>query len=290
MRAWASILLAAAAALAGAQIPSLVVHLDVTGSLSGEPDSPTLFQFYDIMGRPSIASLQFYTPQEFRIYVAEKIEPIPGDAPGDPFDQYYIEDEGIWRVGKQYLPFGSGKILHESAIAAQGETDLISHNIPVSLAICDSGLNLESGVVGRVGSLIGVSFAVGRHFGIAGTSLDDIRHPEDAPGEGRGWRDVFGADATRRFGKWTFRAEALTLQQAETSQDEDTTVLEGAGTYQFKPGYSAGFSVTQSSPAQQYFYRASGEFKIVRGLTFEPSIRFRNGELYDVAAQLRIRF
>jgi hypothetical protein len=279
-----------ASCLAGAQIPDIQLHLDVTGSFRVENYKPSLFQFYDVMGRPSIVAISFYTQQGFRAYAAEKLQPLPGDFVSDPFDEYYFEDEGIWRVGKQYLPFGSGRILHESALAARGDTNLIVENVPISFALCDGGGGFDSGVIGRVGSMIGASFAVGRHFGVAATSLDDIRRPEDAPGEGRGWRQAFGLDAARRVSHWTFRAEAVSFQRGETALDETTNVMELSATLDPKRGESTTFAWTREMPNRQDFYRIGGAFAVIKRVTFEPMIRFRDGSLYDLVAQIRVRF
>lgn len=282
--------LSLAASFARAQIPDIQVHLDVTLSLRGANDTPSLFQFYDVMGRPSILGLSFYTQQGFRAYAAEKLQPLPGDATNDPFDEYYFEDEGIWRVGKQYLPFGSGKILHESALAARGDTNLILENVPIAIALSDGGDGFERGVTGRIGSMIGASIAYGRHFGIAATSLDDIRRPEDAPGTGRGWMEAFGVDASKRFDRWTVRAEAVNFQKGETPLDSNTTLFESAATFEPVRGISTTLTVTREMPDRVDFFRLSGAFAVIKRVTFEPMIRYRNGSLYDIVAQVRVRF
>lgn len=280
----------ATCSVACAQIPDIQLHLDVTGSFRSEPNRPSLFQFYDVLGRPSTVSLSFYTQQGFRAYVAEKLEAMPRDFVGDPFDEYYFEDEGIWRVGKQYLPFGSGRILHESALAARGDTNFIFDNVPIAFALCDGGDGFERGAIGRVGSMIGASVAWGRHFGIAATSLDDIRRPEDAPGEGRGWRQAFGVDASRRLSHWTFRAEAIRFQSGETAFDTNTSVVELSASLDPKRGESTTFAWTREAPSRHDIYRLGGSYAVVKRVTFEPMIRFRDGSLWDLVAQIRVKF
>jgi hypothetical protein len=279
-----------ASAAAFAQIPTIQLHLDLTGSLRIQQTSTSLFQFYDVMGRPSTVSLSFYTNQGFRVYAAEKLQPLPGDNSSDPFDEYYVEDEGIWRVGKQYLPFGSGHILHESALAVRGDTSLILENVPISIALCNAGNGYESGVTGRIGSTIGASVAWGRHFGIAATSLNDIRKPEDAPGQGRGWKQAFGLDATRRLQNWTVRAEAISLQGAEIPADFNRYVFELSGTLSPLKREATTIAMTRQTPDHRNFYRVQGSYEIVKHVTFEPMIRFRDGTLFDLTAQIRIKF
>jgi len=220
----------------------------------------------------------------------KKLQPLPGDSVSDPFDEYYFEDEGIWRVGKQYLPFGSGKILHESALAVRGDTNLLLENVPVAVALCNSGDGWESGVTGRIGSMVGVSFAVGRHFGIAATSLDDVRRPEDAPGQTRGWKQAIGIDGSHRFNRWTIRGEAINFQQGETARDANLTVFEVAASTEPVRGITTALTVSREVPNRVDFYRLSATVLIVKRVTFEPMIRFKDGALYDLVAQVRIRF
>ena len=275
---------------ATAQIPDIKIHLDLTASLRVQQNSTSLFQFYSVMGRPSTVSLSFYTQQGFRAFISEKLQRLPGETNGDPFDEYYFEDEGIWRVGKQYLPFGSGRILHESVLAVRGDTNLIVEGVPASFAICDGGKGYQSGVVSRIGSMIGVSAAVGRHFGIAATSLDDLRRPEDAPGQGRGYRDAFGADASRRLAHWTFRAEAIKFQMSESPLDRDFSVFELSAALNPARGESTNFAWTRQAPRRKDFYRVSGSYEIAKHVSFEPMIRFRDGSLFDLTAEVRLRF
>ncbi len=280
---------AAMTCLASAQIPDIHVHLDATISLRNENNGPSSVEFYDYQGRPSIASIYFYTQQGFKAYVAEKLQQMPKDPGNDPFDEYYFEDEGIWRVGKQYLPFGSGRILHESALAARGDTNLIIEGVPISVALCDGGDGFQRGVTGRIGSMIGASFALGRHFGIASTALDDVRLPDQAPGEGHGWKQAFGVDAARRIGHWTLRAEAVNFQDGETASDMNNTIVELGAGLDPKKGESINFAWTDQLPNRQEFWRVSGTFAMAKGVAFEPMLRFRNSSLYDLVASIRIR-
>ncbi len=279
-----------ASAAAFCQVPTVQLHLDLTGSLRIQQTSTSLFQFYDVMGRPSIVSLSFFTQQGFRVYAAEKLQPLPGDSSNDPFDEYYVEDEGIWRVGKQYLPFGSGHMLHESALAVRGDTSLILENVPIAIAFCNGGNGYESGFTGRIGSVIGASLAWGRHFGIAATSFDDIRKPEDAPGQSRGWKEAFGLDASRRLQHWTVRAEAISLQGAETPADFNRYVFDVSAALNPVKGETTTFGWSRQTPDRHDFYRIQGAYEIVKHVTFEPMIRFRDGTLFDLTAQVRIKF
>ncbi len=148
--------------------------------------------------------------------VAQRLQRIPNDGDEEQLDQYYVEDPGLWRLGKQYLPFGRGLLLRESGRAARGDTNLIFQNLPISAAICDNGRDRTRGVFGRVGSTVGVSFAVGNNIGIQGTSLNAVRRPEDNPGAGRGYKFALGVDGAKRFWIFTVQGEVLALRRGHT--------------------------------------------------------------------------
>src|SRR5207253_1549758 len=120
--------------------------------------------------------------------ISQKFAKIPNDPDRDLLDQYYLEDEGIWRIGKQYLPFGSGRFLHESVLAVRGDTQLVLEGLPIVAAAVDNGKGRQRGFVGRIGSRLGLSFALGSHFGINATSFTLVRRPEDSPGVGHGYK------------------------------------------------------------------------------------------------------
>ncbi len=278
-----------ASSLASAQIPDIRANLDLTFSYRVQPGRAPYANFYSYTGRPSILGLSFYTEQGFRALVSEKLQRIPGDPNSDLFDEYYLEDERIWRIGKQYLPFGSGRLLRESALAAKGDTNLIFEGLPLSIAICDSGKGLDSGVIGRLGSVIGFSVAVGRHFGASGTALTTVRRPEDAPGQGFGWKQAYGIDAARRIGHLLFRAEAISLRYGETPVDKDTAVFDFSVSLDPKRGESMTIGWSRILPAHDDYIRLAGSFAIVKNLSFEPSIRFKNNRLFEISAELRIK-
>ncbi len=279
------------AASAGyAQIPDVKIHLDATFSYRIQNSGKPLANFYDVLGRPSTLSLWFYTEQGFRAFVAEKLQHVPGDRDTDLFDEYYLEDERIWRVGKQYLPFGAGIILHESAVAARGDTNLIVEGLPVSVALCDAGQGLDNGVIGRLGSMIGISSAYGRNFGTAGTSLANVRRPEDAPGPNHGWKEAFGLDATRRLSThWTLKTEAVNFRRGETALDKDCTVFDFGITLSPKRGESTTLAWSRIQPDRKDFLRLSGSYSLSKNIAFEPTVRFRNASLFDISAEIRVR-
>jgi hypothetical protein len=273
-----------------AQVPDVRFKIDATLSFRSEKGGPALLKAYSALGRHSIVGLIFYTEPGFRVYVSQKLEKFSGEVDEQPLEEYYVEDEGIWRLGKQFLPFGTGNILRESVLAVRGDTNLILEHFPVSLAVCDGGSDAQHGVVARAGARVGVSAAFGNHFGIASTALDQIRDPEDSPGKGHGWRSAFGVDYTRKIDRLTIVAEGVALRNGETSTDADLTIADMSVTFAPVQGVTIQAGWTRLLPSDGDVYRVIGSFRITKMLSLEPVIRYRSERLFDAALELRIRF
>jgi len=289
VRRLAVIALAAATVVAGAQAPDVRVRVDATGSYRFTGEGPSLLRYYSVFGRYSTVGLIFYLEPGFRAYVSQKLERISRDADIDPIDEAYVEDEGIWRVGKQYLPFGSGNLLRETGLGVRGDTNLIFEELPMSIAFFDTGEGRQQGVVGRLGTRFGLSFAFGRHFGQNATALTYIRRPEETLGRGRGWKRALGFDFSRRTGNVTISGEALILRDGETLADEDLTVFDIGIRYQpsFQQWLEAGY--TRDATRGIGYLRLRGSASLENNLSIEPFLRFRGSRLYDLGVELRVR-
>jgi len=222
----------------------------------------------------------------YNVVVSERLQRLPRDGNADIFDEAYIEDPGIFRVGKQYLPFGTGRLLHESVTAARIDSNLIAENLPVTLAFCSGGQERQQGGLLRVGRSIGASLFVGEHFGIAGTSLGVVRSPEDASGRGGGWGQAYGLDASRRLGKLALSADFVALNGGP---ERALSVLDLEATY-FSDAYrTIGFGLTSSSGDDPFLIRLFGRIHASRNVDLEPLVRLRKRGLYDAAITLRLR-
>ena len=291
MRALLLALAVQTATLAAAQNPDIIFSVDgrmqfLTGSVG-----PTFVRFYDNLGRHSVGSITFYTEAGFQGYVSEKFERIPNDPDRDSLDQYYVEDEGIWRVGKQYLPFGSGHFLHESVLAVRGDTQLILEGLPIVIAACDNGAGRQRGIVGRLGSRLGLSFALGTHFGINGTSFDLIRRPEDSPGAGHGYKTMLDVDYSKNVGSiFDLGGEAILLRDGNTSADHYDTMFDVSGTLKADPRRQMTIGWTRDNAQHADFYRVMGSFWLSRYLILEPIVRYKGTALFDAGLTFHFKF
>jgi hypothetical protein len=284
------LLIAGLACSAVGQIPDVRVKIDATLSFRSEKGNPAVLKTYSVLGRHSTVGLIFYTEPGFRVFVTQKLQKFSGEVDEEPLEEYYVEDEGIWRLGKQFLPFGTGMIVRESVLAARGDTNLILERFPVTVAVCDGGPGAQRGAVARVGTRVGASIAIGRHFGIASTALNQVRYPEDSPGKGRGWQTALGVDYTRRINRITFVLEGVALRRGETAADKDLDIADASVT--FAPDRNRALQVgwTRILPSNGDVFRVAGSLRLSQTTFLEPLLRYRNQKLFDAAIEVRIRF
>jgi hypothetical protein len=271
-------------------MPDVRVKLEGLLSLRAEHPGPMAARFYDALGNRGVLGITLFLEPGFRGYLAQRLQPIRNDPDGDPFDEYYLEDEGLWRVGKQYLPFGSGRLLRETALAARADTNLIFEGLPVSIAACDAGPGRQRGFIGRVGGRIGASFAIGNHFGISPTSLAYVRYVENSPGKGRGYRVALGGDFSKTFGAVTVRGEGLLLRGGETDLDIDETIFDASVTYLPQRNAALTAGITRSALQEAIYTRLHLSLGLNRNLRLEPLVRFRGRNLYDLNLIVRFSF
>lgn len=277
------------AAVAPAQIPDVKVRLDAVMSYVQARDGASKIRYYSLFGKHGTAALIFQLEPGFTGFLSQKLERIPNDPDRDSVDEAYIEDEGIWRVGKQYLPFGSGNILRESVIAVRADTTLVLEELPIRVAFCDAGEGRQRGMVARLGQNLGASIAFGEHFGINGTAFSQIRRPEESPGRGRGWKRAFGFDVNQQYGKVNVKGEAVLLREGHTALDDDLAVFDVTANW-IPNGFSEitlGYS--RESRRGNDFYRAIVELEATENVTLRPFARMRSGRLWDLGIEVRVR-
>ena len=90
---------------AQAQQPDVQVKVDLLPTGFTGLDRPNSFRWYDDLAHYSTVGLSVTFEQGFHAYVSERLERLPNNADSEQLDEYYFEDPGIWRLGKQYLPF-----------------------------------------------------------------------------------------------------------------------------------------------------------------------------------------
>lgn len=274
-----------------AQFPDVQIKLDLRPTYLSSRGDRTTLRWYDPMGRHSTVGLVMLLEPGYRFFVSQRLERIDGDPDGDQLDELYLENPGNWRIGRQYLPFGQKNILRESVMGASAETQLVIAALPLAIAACDGGKNMQRGAVGRVGERFGVSFAVGNHFGIAGTAQNQVRNAFESPGLGRGHRLALGADYVMGVGQFTFLAEYVALRQGETDLDPDEDISDLRLVFRF-PYVRARVLGAWSREwnTKRDYYRIEGELPLGDKLTLQPFLRFSGGQWQDFGITARVRF
>jgi hypothetical protein len=277
------------AALVSAQTPDVQVKADLGPTFRNMSGGGSSGHWYDQFGHHSTIALQFTLEPGLRAYVSQKIERIRHDGDTSQIDESYVEDAGVWRAGKQYLPFGQQRVIRESVMAVRSDTDLFLRALPFDVAACDGGHGHQRGIVGRIGSVrTGVSFAFGQHFGISGTSLTEARLPEESPGIGHGYDRLFGVDAKRKVGVVAFAGEYVFLRGGELgAPDKDVLDVTATLAPSITRSVTLGYSIATDPGIQSM--RLQGSFMMAQSIWVEPWVRTRNGKMFDTGVTLRVR-
>lgn len=277
------------ATVAVAQNPDVRIRTDIRLHYRSERAGPSSLRWYDPLARYSLVSVEFGLEPGFRGFISERLQKIPDNADNEQLDEYYVEDPGLWRVGKQYMPFGRQRLVREAARGARGDTNLILESIPVSVAVCDNGSGRTRGVFARAGGRVGVSGAYGNYLGAQSTSLAAVRAPESVNGFGRGYKAIVGVDASRKWRRITAEFELVALRAGMTPLDEDREVSELFLGVDLGKRASLGFAWSRDWTAAVNVFRAEGKLEVYPNFFVEPMVRMRNGRMHDVGVSMRAK-
>ncbi|MFQ3587249.1 MAG: hypothetical protein SNJ74_03160 [Fimbriimonadaceae bacterium] len=278
-----------AAAGASAQVPDILIKLDVRAHYLSERGGSSTVRLYDALGNSSHVRLTAILETGFQAVLVERLSRFPNDPGGDLLEEAYIEDVGYWRLGRQFLPFGQSRTLRENAMGAQVETTLGEDYLPLRIAWADEGKGRQQGLIGRLGTRFGISFAVGDGFGISPTSLVNLRGIGESPGRGRGYSTVVGLDASRRIGTVDLEAEFVAFRSGATLLDEDRDVLDAQIVVRPDPSRMLILGWCRDWRRSVDEYRIVGEFQVSDNVWLVPMLRARNSTLRDAGFGLRVR-
>ena len=272
------------------QNADLAIFLDVRPTLSFRSEGDATWNWYDGNGRTSLVGLHIILDNANRVYIAQRLQRFPGTGDPDSIDEYYMEDTGRWRVGKQVLPFCSRTVLRETVAALRVDTHLLFSEAPLSLAYCDAGPGRERGIVGRIGRVFGVSFARGNNFGIQASSLTQFRPPEDSTGKGRGYGSVWGADGTVAIGSYRLEGEWLMLRDGATALDTDADLSDLRLVVGIpRSGDTLTGAWARDWSAGKDYFRLEGQFEIANKVTLVPFVRYDGRVLRNAGFSIRVK-
>ena len=267
------------------QAPDVRIKGDV--SLSYINNEGAGLRMISPLHRYSTISLSTLSPLGFNILLSQRFSFIQDDADNELFDEYYVEDPGSWRVGKQYLPFGGGQILRETALAARVDSNLIFEGLPLSLALVDAGKGRQAGLIGRLGGRgYGFSAALGDHWGINGTAFNLFQSLGPGLGRESGYQQAFGFDWNQRAGRLTTRYESVALRRPNQASDE-LNLTDLSFTYDLGGRNQLLFGV---SDGRDRWLRLGGTYNAKHGVTVEALSRAQNGRIVESSLTLRIKF
>jgi hypothetical protein len=272
-----------------AQAPAVSFSADITPQVRFDGEGKTRFRLYDDTGELSRVRMNLAFDNGLQMRYFQKLARVDNDPDDSGTEEFYLEDPNRWSVGKRYVPFGSNRLLREPAIGASAKVFLPIADIPLQIAAFDNGPGEQRGLAGRLGENPGVSFFVGEHFGIAATSLTPLRFPEEAPGEGKGYRRALGADYTLASGGWQAVFEYVSLRRPHNAEDPPLDVASLLVSYQFPYGPLVLMEVAVASAEPRSSIRWSAQIPIEKNLFLVPSLRLMSTDGWRAALSVRIR-
>jgi len=274
-----------------AQIPDVAPFIELHPAWQVRSTKKSLFNWYDPTGRYSLVGVRMILESGYRVYVAQRLQKVDTSGDPDTVDEYYIESRGHWRIGKQYLPFGRRDIFRTTALAARLDTNLLLDQAPLAITVCDNGSGRTRGVVGRVGGVVGISAAIGNHFGIQATDMAQFRNLEDAPGIGRGYRLALGIDTLISAGSAQLTADWVSFRRGETSLDGNKDVSDLRLRFHIPDtNYRAVMAWSRDWTDRRDFLITEIEIKGNEHITYIPMIRFDGLGFRDFAFTAVMRF
>lgn len=278
-----------AAAASFAQVPDVVAHVDLRITYYVQPGGDGRLQAWDSLGRLSTVGLQFFLEPGLEAFFSQRFDVPSGSSDTSQVDEMYVEDAGYWRFGKQALPFGNGAILDDRAMGVRLHTKFSGAGIPLVVAGCDELPGRQEGLIGRLGSKVGFSFALGRHFGIDVGSLAILRLPTEFKSRGEGYRQALGGDYAAKLGIWRIELEAAWFDRGHTAADPDLVVTDLRA--RLSPNVAKSFELAWSRDWKDGsdFYSASGQFQVAPATWIEPRVRMKGGRTLDFALTVHVR-
>jgi len=276
--------------LGAAQIPDVLVKVDALLHYRTETKGKTTLRAYDSLGNYGTVGLSFTLEPGFQVLIAQRFQAIDDSADEDQLDQMFVEDRGFWKVGKQIMPFGANGIVRENSYGARFETNLGSDALPASLAAVDGGSGRQRGVMGRIGTRLGFSFAVGNRFGLDPATLAYFRRPEESPGKSRGFKEIYGVDYSRKLGQLHARLEHVVMKHPEQSVDDEAAYTDLYFSLEPEPRKSIGIGFSRDWENADTHIRVTGQIPASLGAWLEPILLIKNGEVRSFGVSLRVRF
>lgn len=272
-----------------AQTPDTLLKVDMRLHYRSANGQTPTFRFYDGFGESAKISLIATLEPGYLARVSERFQKIPGNTDQELLEEYFIEDPGLWRVGKQWIPFGQGRIVRETALAARGDTTLIAEGVPMTIAFFDNGRGRTQGASGRIGGRLGLSFVAGKNVCSQATNLANTRDIELASNQAQGYKLVLGADFSRRFGLWSVAGEFAAFRQGETQNEPDIDVSDVQISFEPKKNTFVRFGWGQEWNNSVPVFRVQGSFPFANNVWVEPYVRYQSVGVRDAGFSVRVR-
>lgn len=278
------------ATLSFAQTPDVIVAVDFRPTFLFGDGRNAQLRWFDAYGNPSTVGFKGRFADGNRFALTQRLARHVGNGDPDQVDEFYLENPGEWKIGKQVLPFGQHSLYRETALALRLHTNLVFEDAPLDFAVVDSGRGRPRGVIGRIGGNTGISFAVGDNFSVQDSAFTILRQDPAGLGINRGYQTMYGFDTVHFAYPFTLEGEIIFLKEGQTALDENQTFTDIRAKYQLPNGKDR-ISVAWAHEWNTNLdsFRIDGEFVLLNQLVLMPHIRFGSNGLGQFGTTFRFR-
>lgn len=274
------------ASLSVAQDPNVTFRVHLTENYFSNQRAPSRLRLYDSQGKMSVVGFGVNLETGYFVLVTERLQKIPRNRDTSHMEDLYIEDPGLWRVGRQSVPFGQG-LVQERANGVSVSSRPLGGRFPVVLMAFDNGPREARGLVARSGNNVGgASLAYGERMFRASTNFCATRHLEE-PIAGPGYRIALSMDGVFHLPVGHIEAEAGVFRGRKGTPPLDLTdiryVLERGGLEVFAIGWARDWRKTRDQ------FRLGNEFGLTRNLSLQAQLRFSGGDWDELVVGTRLR-
>lgn len=285
---WLVALLAVASAPVWAQDPNVAFRVDLNLNYSSSKGGKNRVRWFDPRAKMSTVGFGINLEPGYYVLISQRLQSIRGNPDREDLESLYIEDPGLWRVGRQRLMFGSESLVQESVTGIRVEADPLGRKFPLAILAFDNGSGNERGIAGRAGTdRFGLSVAYGERMFRSSGNFAALRSLE-AVMPGNGYRLAVGIDGAIVWNKALIEAEIATFRRgiaaAPTLELSDMRVV---FVRTVNRNFVAAWSRDWRSRAD--FYRLETEVPISKNLSLLGYVRFRGRDWQDLSIGTRLR-
>lgn len=271
-----------------AQDPNVAFRVDLNLNYTSTKGSQNRVRWFDPRGKMSTVGFGINLEPGYYVLVTQRLQTVRGNPDREVLEDLYIEDPGLWRVGRQKMVFGGDSLVQESIQGVRVEADPAGRRFPMVIAAFDNGPRNARGIAGRAGTdRLGISAAYGERLFRSSTNFAALRTLEVAM-PGQGYRAAIALDGAIPWGIARVEGEVAAFRRGKAGAPPlDLSDLRVVFIRTVNRQMVAGWARDWRS--RRDFYRLETEVPLSKNLSLLGYVRFQGGEWRDLSIGTRVR-